>query len=151
MYEKPPTVFLVSFRVLYSNIMLSAVMITISLVFSVGSVVFPASSLSRDRWVILRRVRCMVVVLVLASAFLHVKVSVKVVRVFLGNVTSFWSTFVLGGGNVTCHGIQVPRERLSLISALHLRAPVRYDVACCQGILGDMFAGFPARSYRERA
>ena len=38
------------------------------------------------------------VVLVLASAFLHVKVSVKVVRVFLGNVTSFWSTFVLGGG-----------------------------------------------------
>ena len=38
------------------------------------------------------------VVLVLASAFLHVKSSVKVVRVFLGNVTSFWSTFVLGGG-----------------------------------------------------
>ena len=26
------------------------------------------------------------------------KISVKVVRVFLGNVTSFWSTFVLGGG-----------------------------------------------------
>ena len=98
MYEKPPAVFLVSFRVLYSNIMLSAVMLTISLVFSVSSVVFPASSLIRDRWVILRRVGCMVVVLVLASAFLHVKVSVKVVRVFLGNVTSFWSTFVLGGG-----------------------------------------------------
>ena len=38
-----------------------------------------------------------VVVRVLASAFLHVKVSVKVVRVFLGYVTSFWSTFVLGG------------------------------------------------------
>ena len=38
------------------------------------------------------------VVLVLASVFLHVKISVKVVRVFLGNVTSFWSTFVLGGG-----------------------------------------------------
>ena len=36
---------------------------------------------------------------------------------------------------VTVHGIQVPRERLSLISALHLRAPVRYDVVCCQGIL----------------
>ena len=51
------------------------------------------------------------VVLVLASVFLHVKISVKVVRVFLGNVTSFWSTFVLGGGgNVTFHGIQVPRE-----------------------------------------
>ena len=39
-----------------------------------------------------------VVVLVLALAFLHVKVSVKVVRVLLGNVTSFLSTFVLGGG-----------------------------------------------------
>ena len=68
-----------------------------SLVFSVGSVVFPASSSIRDRW-FLRRVGCLVVVLVLASAFLHVKVSVKVIRVFLGNVTSFWSTFVLGGG-----------------------------------------------------
>ena len=78
--------------------MLSAVMLTISLVFSVGSVVFPASSLSRDRWVSLRRVGCMVVVSVLASAFLHVKVSVKVVRVFLEYVTSFWSTFVMGGG-----------------------------------------------------
>ena len=36
--------------------------------------------------------------LVFASVFLHVKISVKVVRVFLANVTSFWSTFVLGGG-----------------------------------------------------
>ena len=63
-----------------------------SLVFSVGSVVFPVSYFIRDRWAILRRVGCLVVVLVLASAFLHVKVSVKVVRVFLGNVTSFWST-----------------------------------------------------------
>ena len=78
--------------------MLSAVRLIGSLVFSVGSVVFPASSFIRDRWVILRRVGCLVVVLALASAFLHVKVSVKVVRVFLGNVTSFWSTFVLGGG-----------------------------------------------------
>ena len=69
--------------------MLSASMLTISLVFSVGSVLFPACSLVRDRWVILRRVGCMVVVLVLASVFLHVKISVKVVRVFLGNVTSF--------------------------------------------------------------
>ena len=63
----------------------------------IGPVVFPARSLIRDRW-FLRRVRCLVVVLVLASAYLPVKVSVKVVRVFLGNVTSFWSTFVLGGG-----------------------------------------------------
>ena len=92
--------------------MLSAVMLIGSLVFSVGSVVFPASSFIRDRWIILRRVGCLVVVLVLvlASAFLHVKVSVKLVRVFLGNVTSFWSTFVLGGGNVTFRGIQVSRE-----------------------------------------
>ena len=59
----------------------------------------------------LRRFGCLVVVLVLASAFLHVRVSVKVVRVFLGSVTCFCSTFVLGGGgNVTFRGIQVPRE-----------------------------------------
>ena len=39
-------------------------------------------------------------------------VPVSVLRVFLANVTSFWSTFVLGGGggNVTFPGIQVPRE-----------------------------------------
>ena len=36
---------------LYSKNMLSTVMLTISLTFSVGSVVFPASSLIRDRWV----------------------------------------------------------------------------------------------------
>ena len=42
------------------------------------------SSFIRDRWVILRRVGCLVVVLVLVSAFLHVEVSVKLVRVFLG-------------------------------------------------------------------
>ena len=49
----------------------------------------------------------MVIVLVLASAFLHVKISVEVVRVYLGIVTSFWSTFVLGGGgNVTLYDIQ---------------------------------------------
>ena len=40
-----------------------------------------------------------------------------------------------GGGNVTFHGIQVPRKRVSLISALYLRAPVRCDVVCCQGII----------------
>ena len=47
------------------------------------------------------------VVLILKSAYLHVKISVKVFRVYLGMVTSFWSTFVLGGGggNVTFHGI----------------------------------------------
>ena len=45
------------------------------------------------------------VVPILTSAYLHVKISVKVFRVYLGMVTSFWSTFVLGGGNVTFHGI----------------------------------------------
>ena len=78
--------------------MLSAGMLTISLMFSVGSVVFPACSLVRDGWVILRRVGCLFVVLVLELVFPHVKISVNVVKVFLGNVTSFWSTFVLGGG-----------------------------------------------------
>ena len=43
------------------------------------------------------KVWCLGVVLVLASAFLHVKISVYIVRVYLGMVTSFWSTFVLGG------------------------------------------------------
>ena len=38
------------------------------------------------------------VVLILTSAFLHVKISVKVFRLYLGMVTCFWSTFVLGGG-----------------------------------------------------
>ena len=72
--------------------MLSAVMLIGSSVFSVGSVVFPPRSL------VLRRAGCLVVVLVLASAFLHVKISViKVFRVYLGMVTSFWSTFVLLG------------------------------------------------------
>ena len=46
------------------------------------------------------------VVLVITSVSLHVKISVKVVRVYLGMVTCFWSTFVLGGGgNVTFHDI----------------------------------------------
>ena len=40
---------------------------------------------------------CLVVVLVLASAFRHVKISVRIFRVYLGMVTSFWSTFVLEG------------------------------------------------------
>ena len=92
--------------------MLSAVMLIGSSVFSVGSVVFPPRSLVRVGWVSFcwvffspvayaSRVNnpgCLVVVLVLASAFLHVKISVKVFRVYLGMVTCFWSTFVLGGG-----------------------------------------------------
>ena len=46
----------------------------------------------------MHRVGCLVVVLVLASAFLHVKVSVKVVRVFLGSVTCFLTRLCWGGG-----------------------------------------------------
>ena len=53
-------------------------------------------SLGKDG-LVLCRAGCLVVVLVLASAFLHVKISVKVFRVYLGMVTSFWSTFVLEG------------------------------------------------------
>ena len=45
--------------------------------------------------------------------FLHVKISVKVVRVFLGNVTSFFLEHVCAeGGNVTFHGIWVTGEML---------------------------------------
>ena len=42
------------------------------------------------------------------------EVPVTLFRVYLGMVTSFWSTFVLGGGgNVTFHGIDiVPAEIL---------------------------------------
>ena len=93
--------------------MLSAVMLIGSSVFSVGSVVFPARSLvGEDGFVLLcwvyvspvaytSRVNnpgSLVVVLVLTSVSLHVKISVKVFRVYLGMVTYFWSTFVLGGG-----------------------------------------------------
>ena len=92
--------------------MLSAVMLIGSFqsVFSVGSVVFPPHSLVRVGSVSFCcfflfqssgiRFACehpRAVVLVLPSAFLHVKISVKVVRVYLGMVTCFWSTFVLGG------------------------------------------------------
>ena len=89
--------------------MLSAVMLIGSSVFSVGSVVFPPRSLVRVGWdsyagfslspaAYASRVNnpgCLVVVLVLASAFLHVKISIKVFRVYLGMVTCFWSTFVI--------------------------------------------------------
>ena len=92
--------------------MLSAVMLIGSSVFSVGSVVFPPRSLVRVGWVSFcwvflnpvayaSRVNnpgCLVVVLVLASAFLHVKISVKVFRVYLGMVTCFGARLCWGGG-----------------------------------------------------
>ena len=40
---------------------------------------------------------------------LCVEVPITLFRVYLGMVTSFWSTFVLGGGNVTFHGIYSSR------------------------------------------
>ena len=49
-----------------------------------------------------------VVVLVLVSGFLHVKISVNVVRLFLGKSLVFGALLCWGGGgNVTFHGIQV--------------------------------------------
>ena len=46
------------------------------------------------------------VVLILTSGFLHVKISVKVFRVYLGMVTCFGARLCWGGGvNVTFHGI----------------------------------------------
>ena len=46
-------------------------------------------------------------IVIFAGEPLCVEVPVTVLRVYLGNVTCFWSTFVLGGGgNVTFHGIQ---------------------------------------------
>ena len=89
--------------------MLSAGMIIGSSVFSVGYVVFPRV-LCFGRisffWVFLRsssiRFACehpRVVVLVLASVFLHVMISVKVVRVYLGMVTCFLEhVWCWGGG-----------------------------------------------------
>ena len=50
---------------------------------------------------------CLVVVLVLASAFLHVEISVTLFRVYLGMVTCFGARLCWGGGggNVTFLGI----------------------------------------------
>ena len=60
------------------------------------------------------------VVLILTSDYLHVKISVKVFRVYLGMVTCFWSTFVLGGGgNVTFHGCMVSRGNYFIIGVSH--------------------------------
>ena len=64
-------------------------------------------------------------VVIFCGGALCVAVPVTVLRVFLVNVTSFWSTFVLGGGNVTFHGIRVPRKcfiiDVSLVPLGHIR------------------------------
>ena len=44
---------------------------------------------------------CLVVVLVLASAFLHVKISVTLFRVYVGMPLVFGARLCWGGGNVT--------------------------------------------------
>ena len=59
---------------------------------------------------VLRRVGCLVVVLVLASAFLHVKISVKYLGYALEWSLVFGARLCWGGGIVTLHGIQFPRE-----------------------------------------
>ena len=72
------------------------------------------------------------VVLVLVSAFLHVGVSVKLVRVFLGIVTSFWRTFVLGGGggSVAIPGNTCPSGPLCVLSSHCVWATVSGVIRC---------------------
>ena len=55
------------------------------------------------------------VVLILTSAYLHVKISVKVFRVYIGVSLVLEHVCAGGGGNVTFHGIYIygfPRELL---------------------------------------
>ena len=89
-----------------------------------------------------------VVVLILTSAFLHVKISVKVFRVYLGMVTSFWSTFVLGGGgNVTFHGIySFPWDSFIVNISMHFWTTL--DITC-SGSQGDLVS--PVRGGAGRA
>ena len=77
------------------------------------------------------------VVLVLTSVSLHVKISVMVFRVYLGMVTYFWSTFVLGGCNVTFHGIYIvsPRDSFIVGVSMHLWATL---CMTCSGSQGDL-------------
>ena len=69
------------------------------------------------------------VVLVLVWAFLHVGVSVKLVRVSLGIVTSFWSTFVLGG-SVTIPGNTCPSGPRCVLSSHCVWATVSGVIRC---------------------
>ena len=90
--------------------MLSAAMLIGSSVFSVGSVVFPARSLVRVRWVGFAPGRVPGCSLVLASAFLHV-ISVKYLGYALEWSLVFGACLCWGGrGNVIFHGMQFPRE-----------------------------------------
>ena len=73
------------------------------------------------------------------------KISVKVFRVYLGMVTSFWSTFVLGGGggNVTFYGIYMFTAgiTLSLVSVMHLWATLGCGVFSCHSNLVNQVRG----------
>ena len=81
------------------------------------------------------------VVLILKSAYLHVKISVKVFRVYLGMVTIFFFGARLcwgrGGGNVTFHGIYMVSRgnHLSLVSVMHLWATLGCGVFSCRSNL----------------
>ena len=60
----------------------------------------------------------LVVVLVLASAFLHVKISVKLVRIYIAMVTCFRARLCWGGGgNVTLNVYRIPRVNRGVCAA----------------------------------
>ena len=69
-----------------------------------------------------------------------VEVPVTLFRVYLGMVTNFWSTFVLGGGggNVTFHGIYIlfpAGITLLWVSVMHLWATLGCGVFSCHSNL----------------
>ena len=74
------------------------------------------------------------------------EVPVTLFRVYLGMVTSFWSTFVLGGGgNVTFHGIySFPRDSFIVNISMHFWATL--DMTC-SGSQGDLV--LPVRGARD--
>ena len=55
-----------------------------------------------NSWVYLRGAGCPVGSNHFVGKPLCVEVPIRVLRVFLGSVTCFWSTFVLGGGGGLC-------------------------------------------------
>ena len=76
---------------------------------------------------------------------LCVEVPVTLFRVYLGMVTSFWSTFVLGG-NVIFHGIySFPRDSFIVNISMHFWATL--DMMC-SGSQGDLVS--PVRGARRR-
>ena len=85
---------------------------------------------------------------------LCVEVPVTLFRVYIGMVTSFWSTFVLGEGvgNVTFHGIySFPRDFFIVNISMHFWATL--DMTC-SGSQGDLVSpvrgGAGCALYEER-